>query len=212
MAFGKRSNTSGQNQAKNLAAFDTQPRAIPAEAWETPLGDSLRSLGMGPDDASNLIPTPDSINARLDRDREKHQAKLAEINRDVAQKTGGGSVRPFFLIPDPCWNGETAVFLMMRLELFPYDDWNVVFLPADERTAAAMNAPMHPNGNIPAFVTAAEKFMRDAEAELMAAHAEAGRTHDFAAFAAAKKHAQTAVCTLAAIFAEKHTEAWKATR
>ena len=80
------------------------------------------------------------------------------------------------------------------------------------RTAAAMNAPMHPNGNIPAFVTAAEKFMRDAEAELMAAHAEASRTHDFNAFGAAKKHAQTAVCTLAAVFAEKYVEAWKATR
>ena len=57
MAFGKRSNTSGQNQAKSLAAFDTQPRVIPTEAWEMPLGDSLRSLGMGPDDVY-LSPAP----------------------------------------------------------------------------------------------------------------------------------------------------------
>jgi hypothetical protein len=212
MAFGKRGAASAGNQAKTLAAFDTQPRVIPTEAWETPLGDLLRQIGMSPDDACNLIPTPDSVNARLDREREKHQAKLAEINRAVAQKTGGGSVRPFFLIPGPCWHGEMGVFLMMKLELFPYDDWNVIFLPTDERTAAAMNAPMHPNGDIPAFVTAAEKFMQDAEADLMAAHAEASQTHDFNAFGAAKKRVQTAVCTLAAVFAQKYAEAWKATR
>ena len=105
-----------------------------------------------------------------------------------------------------------GIFLMMKLELFPYDDWNMVFLPVDERTAAALKLPIHPNGNIPAFVEAAEDFMRDAEARLTAAHAEAGRTHDFAAFGAAKKEIQTAVCTLAAVFAEKYAEAWNATR
>src|SRR5262245_66610030 len=43
----------------------------------------------------------------------------------------------------------------------------------------SIGGPDASNDNIAAFVESAEKFMRDAEADLMAAHAEAGRTNDF---------------------------------
>jgi hypothetical protein len=52
----------------------------------------------------------------------------------------------------------------------------------DERTATAMNLPVHSNGNIPASVQAAEDFVRRPEARLNAAHAEGGQNHKLAAF------------------------------
>ena len=138
-----------------------QLRVLPAELWDDgPVGKLLRDLGMSPDDESNLVPTGASIDARVARDRARHEAKLAEINRDVAQRTGGGSVMPFFLIPEPCWNGDMGTFFMARLRFFPYDDWNVLFLPADERTAKIMNAPVCPYGEIPGAVDLVQSFVR----------------------------------------------------
>ena len=62
---------------------------------------------------------------------------------------------------EPCWNGELGKFLMMRLQLFPYDDWNVVFLPEDERTAQLMDLPVHPGGPIPGSVEIVGQFVAE---------------------------------------------------
>lgn len=168
---------------------------------------------MGPDDESNLVPSWDQINAKIARDRGRHEARFAEVAREIAHKTGGGRVRPFFLIADPVWNGDAGTFLMMQLGLSPYDDWNVLILPDDERVATAMHLPVHPNGNIPAFVQAAEDFMRQAQARLNAAHAEAGRsTHEFAAYGQTKNDIKAEVRGLAARFADKLREGWMQSR
>jgi hypothetical protein len=192
MIFGKRKNPSSQDQAGGAQAAqqqaarqqeppqqDARQRVFPADLWQGEMGDLLRRVGMNPDDESNFVPTGASIDARIARDRARHEAKLAELNRDVAQRSAGGSVLPFFLIPEPCWNGEMGAFFMARLQFFPFDEWNVLFLPADERTAKFMNAPVCPHGEIPGAVELVQSFVRDAEARLNAAHAEADRTHDF---------------------------------
>jgi hypothetical protein len=195
MIFGRRKNPSNEAQAAGAQApskqvppqqVPLQPdeplRAFPAELWDDgEVGDILRKLGMSPDDESNLVMTGPMIDARVARDRAKFEAKLEEINRDVAQRSAGGRVLPFFLIPEPCWNGEMGTFFMARLRFFPYDEWNVLFLPADERTAKFMNAPVCPHGEIPGAVELVQSFVRDAEARLGAANAEADRTGDFGA-------------------------------
>lgn len=173
--FGRRK-TAAASQTDEIQ----QQRIFPAELWQGPMGDVLRQIGMSPDDPSNLVPTGASIDARVASDRAKHEAKLAELNRDVARRTGGGRVKAYFLFHDPCWNGETGTFLMARLRYFPYDDWNVLFLPEDERTAELMGLPVHPGGPIPGSVEVVEQLVAEAKAKLQAASAEAERTQRYA--------------------------------
>lgn len=225
MAFGKRKIPIGQpavesapsNQPQaSQPAVGSQPEAqhqqrkvFPDEVWQGKTGEMLRMLGMSPDDPSNLVPDANSVNARLDRDRAKFDARLAEMNRSVAAKVPGGQMRGFSLLPDPCWNGEMGHLLMMRLELFPYDDWNMIFLPVDAATAAAMDMPIHPNGNVPAFVANAEKFLRDADAHLRAAHDEASRTQDFGKFHDELEDIRDRVRALARAFLGELDKAWQ---
>jgi hypothetical protein len=197
----------GSGECQTMGVEEPRQHVLPDSAWQGQTGNFLRKLGLTPDDESNLLPTAQSIRARIERDRARHEQKLTEINNKLAQV--GSRVRPFFLIPDPCWNGPAGNFLMMQLELFPYDDWNVAFLPADERSAFILNGPPHPGGNIPAIVSAAEKFLREAEAHLRAAHAEAGKTHDVESFVKAKEAAKGKVRGLAAYFEKQLIDIWK---
>lgn len=175
--FGKRSRTVASQAGGGQGQ---QQRVLPAELWQGEMGNLLRQIGMSPDDPSNLVPTAASIDARVASDRAKHEAKLAELNCDVARRTGGGRVKPYFLFHQACWNGEIGTFLMTRLQYFPYDDWNVVFLPEDERTAKLMNFPVHPGGPIPGSVEVVAQLVAEAKAKIQAATAEAERTNRFA--------------------------------
>lgn len=111
-----------------------------------------------------------AMRARLDAGKSALEAALMRVNDNVARQTGGGSLRPFFLIPDSCWNGAMGEFLMSRLGLSPYESWNVAFLPVDEDTAMKLGAPLHPDGNIPAFIDAAETAVLAARDRLDAAN------------------------------------------
>jgi len=225
VAFGKRKIPIGQpagepapavqpQASQPVAASQPPPqhqqrKVFPDEVWQGKTGEMLRTLGMGPDDPSNLVPDANSVNARLDRDREKFEARLAEMNRSVAARVPGGQMRGFSLLPDPCWNGELAHLLMMRLDLFPYDDWNMIFLPADAATAAALDMPMHPNGNVPAFVENAEQFLRVADTRLRAAHDEATRTQNFGQFGEDLEEIRDKVKGLARAFLGELDKAWQ---
>ncbi len=189
-----------------------QRRVIPASMWQGPSGDMLRKIGMSPDDESNFVTDTHSVNERLERDKAAYEKKLAEMNRSVSERIPGGSMRGFWLLPDPCWNGKMGQFLMMRLGLFPYEDWNLVFLPTDEKTAEALNLPPHPGRDVPAFVTAAERFLVDAEAALTAAHDEAGRTHEFGHFGETVEEIKEKVRGLARTFLGELDKTWEAHR
>jgi hypothetical protein len=218
MSFGKRPSTSPQPAPQQQAAPRQAPlvtdphgrrRVLPADVWEGKTGAFLRELGFDPNDESNFVANAASINARLDEQRAAFETKLAKVRTEIGSLVKGAKVTPFSLIPDPCWNGRMGQFLLMRLELYPYEDWNIAYLPADERTAFVMNAPPHPGGNIPAFVEAATAFMAKAEAALDAAYAETGRTQDFGKFADMRENIRGRVKALAAMFAGQMMEAWK---
>jgi len=187
MFFGRRKTPSSNGHPGGAQApqQETRQRLLPAELWDDPeIGDMLRKLGKSPDDEENLIPTGASIDAQVARGRARHEAELAELNRDVAQRTGGGRMLPFFLIPEPCWNGEMGTFFLARLRFFPYDDWNVVFMPADDRTAKMMNKPVcpAPGGTLQDdVVRLVQQLIQEANGKLAAACAEAERTRHFAA-------------------------------
>jgi hypothetical protein len=215
--FGKRRAALAAEQTSGARARSQQApqqKVFRDELWEGEIGSLLRQIGMSPDDESNLVPTGASIDERIARDRARHEAKLADINREVAQRLPGARVMPFFLIPEPCWNGDMGTFFMGRLAFFPYDDWNVLFLPADERTASVMNLPVCPRGEIEGVIRIVQQMIAASEARLDAARAEAERTHDFAAFGAAVDAVKADVWGLASYLANHigAQAAWKPTR
>lgn len=181
---------------------------FPDEVWQGPQGDFLRQLGLDPNDENNLLANGASISARLEEGKRRHEERNALAQRRVEARLAGAKVRPFFLIPDPCWQGPSGLFLMTTLELYPYDEWNVMYLAGDERTATALDVAAHPNGNIPAFVEASEKFMAEAQAHMQRAHDDASQTQEFGAYHEASHDCRDRVKTLAAVFAKQIVDAW----
>lgn len=184
-------------------------KAIPDEAWSGPHSELLRTLGMGPNDENNLVANESSMNTRLDASKLRLEERNLLAQRNIETRLQGAKVRPFYLIPDPCWQGATGVFLMAALDLYPYDDWNVMYLAGDERTAVVLDIAAHPNGNVPQLVDAAQKFMAKAQADLRLAHDEAGATGDYAAFGARLDDIRERVKGLAVVFSRNIVEAWE---
>lgn len=184
-------------------------QAIPETAWNGRHGDLLLKLGMSPYDESNLVANERSMNARLEESKLRHEERNLLAQRNIETRLAGAKVRPFFLIPDPCWQEQTGVFLMAALDLYPYDDWNVMYLADDERTALVLDIAAHPNGNVPQLVDAARKFMAKAQTDLRTAHDEAGATGDYAAFGARLDDIREAVKGLALAFSRNIVEAWE---
>jgi hypothetical protein len=120
-------------------------------------------------------------------------------------------MRPFWLIPESCWQGETGVFLLKFLDFNPYDNWNIAFLPADQLTSLIINAPLHPNGEIPVFVDAARRFIAECDGRVAQATMKAGQTGEFALVTAARTEAKNMIMALAMTFAAQLMEAHKAT-
>lgn len=212
MSFGKRASTIAPSPAAPMqtSAPVVDPhgrrKVFQDDAWNGPTGDLLREMGMSPNDESNLVPNVSSVNEKLDAGHAALKARVAAKNAELA---GRGVVRPFSLIPDPCWTGEMGHFLLLRLDLFPFEDWNIALLPADEATALMMDMPYHPNCDVPAFVEVARRFMADADRALRAAHTEATRTHDFARYVATRDDVRDRVKRLAHFFLSQLDEAWK---
>jgi hypothetical protein len=203
-----------QQAASHLAALPGAPqpgqKIFPDELWEGQTGDLLRAIGMKPDDESNFVPTKESIDARIARDKAAHEARWAELNRDVAARTSGGSVRPFFLIPEPCWNGELGDFLVVTLKLSPYLDWNVAFLPADECTASMMNLPVHPDRDDPEVVKFAMGFVTAARDHYKVCYEEVDRTQEFGRFNDQIEEITDKVRGLAVKILAQYGETWQA--
>lgn len=213
MSFGKRPSTASAHAAPPPppAGDDLHNRreVFPDAVWDGPNGAMPRELGFSLTDESNLVPNASSINAKLETGKRRIDERLAAAQANAQRAMPGAMLRPFFLIPDPIWNGENGTFLMASLDLYPYDDWNIVFLAGDERTAIVMDIALHPSGNLPAFVAAAEKFMINARAAMKRATEEAELTADFAAFAEAREDAQLRVKGLAMSFARALIDGWE---
>ena len=96
--------------------------------------------------------------------------------------------------------GEPGWFLLYVLELNPFDEWNVIFLPEDESGARLLNAPLHPRGSIPDFAASGEAFILERKQVLLKLHAQARRLRSFGAFNEARASAIEDVKALAESF------------
>jgi hypothetical protein len=112
-------------------------------------GDMLRALGFGLDDPANIVPDAAEFDRRLKESFAKQDARRTEIEDDLMRAHGHNAIRPFFILADPVFNSELGSWLIRLMNLMPYDDWNVVYLPLDRETQAAMGGlPLHPRQSI----------------------------------------------------------------
>jgi hypothetical protein len=160
-------------------------------------------------DHITAAPSAASINAALQEGKSRLEERLASATATARPALPDAQLRPFLLIPDTIWASELGTFLMSSLALFPYDDWNVVFLAADQATATAMDIALHPNGEAPTFVSAAEKLLDEVRAHMKRAGDEVEVTADYAAFQNIREDAQLRVKGLAMAFARTLIEAWE---
>lgn len=146
-------------------------RIIPKEIFDGEMGDVLRQCGMSPDDPSNMMATPELMQARADAVKATQDKLVATAN---AQLPSGTTVIPWALIPWSVWGREPARFLMVTCELFPASHWNTMLLPADERSALVLDLPLHPRASIEGLEDGAVRLLGELEAEFFAAHRKVG--------------------------------------
>jgi hypothetical protein len=200
MAFGKRSPAAAMETPSPPA--EVRRQISPANLWP--------DFANEPDDASNFFTDDESVNALIAADRARQEAQLARLSAEAEERTAGGSMRMFFLIPASCWRGDMGDFFMKRLGFSPYGDWNVVFMAADDATARAMDVPIHPGAPIPGTIDLVEQFVRESHERLELAQVAAERSGKPAAFAATEHEVKADVWGLASYLAGKNGVAFRA--
>lgn len=170
---------SSSNNASKETDFPPHPgpdadgasRVIPKEIWDGPQGDFLREIGASPDDASNLVPTQELIQARFDKLREEQEAFVAALNTEMP---AGVKVGPWAMIPWTVWSQQHADFLLGVCELFPVGPWNTLLLPEDERGALILDLPQHLGGIPAGLEDAANRLIGEIREEHRKVHDRTG--------------------------------------
>jgi len=109
-------------------------------------GKFLRTLGIDINDPANIIPDDAEFDRRLKESLAKQDARRTQIETELLRTHGHNAIRPFFILAEPVFNGPMGQWLIRLMNLLPYDDWNIVYLPLDRATQAAMGGelPLHP--------------------------------------------------------------------
>jgi hypothetical protein len=187
---------------------DTQKHVVSPDLWNDPEWAAFfKKIGRKPDDPSNRLVTPDDVARMIDEGRKAVDERIRQLEAKALAKGQDVRLRSFWLIQDHCWNGEIGGFLLYHLGLNPYDEWNTVILAADAHSSAILDLPVHPGGDIPAFVKAQSEVLQSLRDRLRAAHAEVQRTHEFGGFADLCDDTVARVKRLAFKFAEVLVEA-----
>jgi hypothetical protein len=145
--FGKRVTPAASGAGRQGPPIDSDgKRRVFGEAiFAGKHGDMLRTLGLGPDDPANIIPDDAEFDRRIKASLAKQDARRTQIEAELLRTHGHNSIRPFFILAEPVFNGPMGQWLIRLMNLLPYDDWNVVYLPLDRATQAAVGGlPLHP--------------------------------------------------------------------
>jgi hypothetical protein len=149
--FGKRKTASQNSPSIPLPPIDSDgKRRVFGEAvFAGKHGDMLRALGLSPDDDANIIPDAAEFDRRIQQSLARQDARRTEIEAELLRKHGHNAIRPFFILAEPVYNSQLGQWLVRLMNLLPYDDWNIVYLPMDRETQAAMDGlPLHPRQSI----------------------------------------------------------------
>ena len=146
--FGKRvSPAAAQSANRQVPPVDSDgKRRVFGEAvYAGKHGDMLRALGIDMNHPANVIPDAADFDRRVKESLAKQDARRTQIETELLRKHGHNAIRPFFILAEPVFNGPLGPWLIRLMNLLPYDDWNVVYLPLDRATQAAMDGlPLHP--------------------------------------------------------------------
>jgi hypothetical protein len=124
---------------------DGVTRVFPKELWDDPkIGGFLREAGFAPDDARNILPTPEDYIAKFALAKKRLDERVEEFNREMTARHGYCRAAPFLVIDHTIWDGEHGAFLYAQMDLIGYDDWNVLMLAADVRTKELCGLAGHP--------------------------------------------------------------------
>jgi hypothetical protein len=96
----------------------------------------------------------------------------------------------------------------MRLRMSPYEDWNVAFLPTEERWCAVLGLPRHPNQDALLFQDRANGFLSRAMAHMDEIRRECERTRDFGLFGERQEKLKTLIRDYGGTLREQYTELW----
>jgi hypothetical protein len=198
MTFGKR-NTAPRGATAPLAASFHNVPATPAD--EPPSIPPVVAASYMPLDAYR-------VGERFEKSRERLAARHAEMSRRSKERFAQAEVRPLCLIPETFWSGQQAELLSSRLDLFPYDDWNVAFLAADEASAALLDLPSHPGAASPSTTDEVKKLLAEAELQLTTGYAVAERARNFAQYAQEREEIRDRLAKLARRVLFALDEAW----
>jgi len=146
--FGKRVSAPAQRAVLPTPSVDSdgKRRVFGEDVFFDPKhGKFLSELGLGINDAANIIPDAAEFDRRVKDSLAKQDARRTQIEADLLRAHGHNKIRPFFVLSEPVYNGALGQWLIRIMNLLPYDDWNIVYLPMDRETQAAMQgAPLHP--------------------------------------------------------------------
>ena len=155
--FGKKSGTGGgdgPDSARSQGPFPGVPRdsdgkrRVFGEAVYAKHGDFLRELGKDINDPENILPEPEDFDRKVKASLNRQEMRRQAIEADLLAKHGCNAIRPFFVLAEPVLNSSLGAWLIQLMDLMPYDDWNLVYLPTDQATASAMGLPLHPGISI----------------------------------------------------------------
>jgi hypothetical protein len=149
--FGKRKAASQNSQSIPQPSIDSDgKRRVFGEAvFAGKHGDMLRFLGLSPNDEANVIPDDAEFDRRIKQSLARQDVRRTEIEAGLLRTHGHNAIRPFFILAEPVFNSQLGQWLIRLMKLLPYDDWNIVYLPLDRETQAAMGGlPLHPRQSI----------------------------------------------------------------
>jgi hypothetical protein len=176
MSFGKRNAPPAGEAAPLSPGFRNVPSASVDEPSAPPSIPQVPAASYMPLDSYR-------VRERFDGSRARLAARHEEKSCDAKARFARAEVRPFCLIPETFWSGKSAELLSSRLDLFPYDDWNVAFLAADEASAALLGLPSHPGAVSSATTADVGKLLAAAELQLTTGYANAERARNFSQYA-----------------------------
>src|SRR5687767_6782035 len=120
-------------------ATPPQGQIFNQELFEGETGEFLRKAGYAPDDPRNQAANVQPVSVLLAEDQAGMRRATEAVN-----SVGEFPIVPVHLMPPGLWQSEFAPWLRQHLDLSPYRPWNTIFLPGDERGAAALGLPVAP--------------------------------------------------------------------
>jgi hypothetical protein len=146
--FGKRITPAAAQSASRqgpIVDSDGKRRVFGEAVFAGKHGDMLRTLGIDLNHPANVIPDDAEFDRRVKESLAKQDARRTQIETELMRTHGHNAIRPFFVLSEPVFNGAMGNWLIRLMNLLPYDDWNIVYLPLDRATQAAMGGlPLHP--------------------------------------------------------------------